>query len=540
MAVYSKETALFDKGAISTDIKEAEKVATNYIMTHTDNASYFHAEGNFNPATGNSVKITDQIDIVRNGESVIAIGETNEETGNDIIRIGNEEETRAEIDYHSLKLIDKEDRTYFWVSDLRDEDGLATMTDYFIGDGISNAFVLDNNVVETISVSDSSHSDNTYTTALLYTKSSTFIEGRTYYTLTATQVTNPVKKDFPFYYLRTTYSDWPSVTAYSKASPPFDSRVTDYYTVTGTLVTSPREEDLATYYSGATKVFIFNTTPSANANITIKYKTDYQTTKAYTLGIRKTDSGLGGYSVAEGQNNIASAMDSHAEGGNNKAIAIGAHAEGVLNVASGSYSHAEGSSNKALQYASHAEGHHTIAGSYAQHVGGKYNIEDSNDKYAVIIGNGSSTDRSNALALAWTGDVTLKNHDSAIGTIKNEWLKANKTVPTSKGTALCSIVLSPGTWIVDCGARSPKNASGVRRANLSNTSGAEDCQIQVGAASANDVVQLRFISILTVSESATLAQRTFYLNVWQNSGGQLIYPSTGSGYGNYIRAIRIV
>lgn len=49
----------------------------------------------------------------------------------------------------------------------------------------------------------------------------------------------------------------------------------------------------------------------------------------------------------------------------------------------------------------------TLASSQYQTVLGKYNTEDTNDSYALIVGNGSSdTSRSNALAVDWNGNLT--------------------------------------------------------------------------------------------------------------------------------------
>ena len=49
----------------------------------------------------------------------------------DLITLGYADESHAEIDYHSLKLIDKEGNAYFGVSDLRDQTGVATITETF-------------------------------------------------------------------------------------------------------------------------------------------------------------------------------------------------------------------------------------------------------------------------------------------------------------------------------------------------------------------------------------------------------------------------
>lgn len=60
----------------------------------------------------------------------------------DLITLGYADESHAEIDYHSLQLIDKEGSTYFHVSDLRDSTGVATITETFIGDGSTQTFSL--------------------------------------------------------------------------------------------------------------------------------------------------------------------------------------------------------------------------------------------------------------------------------------------------------------------------------------------------------------------------------------------------------------
>jgi hypothetical protein len=100
---------------------------------------------------------------------------------------------------------------------------------------------------------------------------------------------------------------------------------------------------------------------------------------------------------------------SHAEGGSTKTTADYAHAEGYSTIASGWGSHAEGNNTVASAYRSHAEGYYTIASGHAQHVQGQYNIEDTEGKYAHIVGNGknsnNSVTRSNAHTLDWQGNA---------------------------------------------------------------------------------------------------------------------------------------
>lgn len=64
---------------------------------------------------------------------------------------------------------------------------------------------------------------------------------------------------------------------------------------------------------------------------------------------------------------------------------------------------------------SHAEGHGTEAIGEAQHVEGKYNIEDTENKFAHIIGNGTSRDnRSNAFAIDWNGNIYVNNSPTGV------------------------------------------------------------------------------------------------------------------------------
>ena len=76
---------------------------------------------------------------------------------------------------------------------------------------------------------------------------------------------------------------------------------------------------------------------------------------------------------------------------------------------------AEGTGTTASSFQSHAEGWNTIASSSQQHVQGKYNIEDANNKYLDIIGNGSAdASRSNAQTVSWEG-ITWSQTDVRSG-----------------------------------------------------------------------------------------------------------------------------
>ena len=118
-----------------------------------------------------------------------------------------------------------------------------------------------------------------------------------------------------------------------------------------------------------------------------------------------TDYKLGTAAFAEGSGTKANGNYSHAEGYSTIASGAYSHAEGRSSTASGSVSHAEGTDTVASGIRSHAGGYGTIAKGDNQTAIGKYNVEDVSNKYAFIIGNGTSSTRKNALTVDWSGNV---------------------------------------------------------------------------------------------------------------------------------------
>ena len=154
------------------------------------------------------------------------------------------------------------------------------------------------------------------------------------------------------------------------------------------------------------------------------YYTSNKATGHYSHSEGSGTTASGSYSHAEGNATIASGGCSHAEGSDTKASGIHSHAEGdgaiasgVCShaecngtIASGYYSHAEGGATKASGHSSHAEGFYTIASGSYQHVQGKFNVEDSDSKYAFIVGNGTDdNNRSNAFSVDWNGKIYVNN-----------------------------------------------------------------------------------------------------------------------------------
>ena len=165
-----------------------------------------------------------------------------------------------------------------------------------------------------------------------------------------------------------------------------------------------------------------NYTMGENA-IALGYGTKAQYNAAYAQGYETTAIGAGSH--AEGFGTQALNNFSHAEGYQTITHNEGSHAEGVNTEASGRGSHAEGIGTIASEQGSHASGSYTIASSTNQTVIGRYNREMQNNMYPLIIGNGTSNSRSNALAVDWTGNVQLGfDRNAAIGTIDGDLINA--------------------------------------------------------------------------------------------------------------------
>lgn len=157
----------------------------------------------------------------------------------------------------------------------------------------------------------------------------------------------------------------------------------------------------------------YGTNANANASHAEGQSTTTSGFSSHAEGQGSTASG--GCSHAEGSSTTASGLYAHSEGSSTTASGSGAHSENGNTTASGDNSHAEGQGTVAKRTASHAEGWYTIAGGQYQHVSGKYNVEDTNNKYALIIGNGTGNNaRSNAFAVDWNGLVYINNSQDGI------------------------------------------------------------------------------------------------------------------------------
>lgn len=131
------------------------------------------------------------------------------------------------------------------------------------------------------------------------------------------------------------------------------------------------------------------------------------------------------------------------------------------------------------------------------------------------------------------GTLTLASHSSAVGTIKNESLSSATALTANTAKSVVSISLEAGTWLVVCGVRFDASSTGQRMASFTSVQDAPDRQVTYTPAS-TAANQLTFTRIETV----TATSQTWYLTAFSSQATNVW--AGGSGYGTYIRAVRLV
>lgn len=403
-------------------MQTALEAVVDYDPTNDTVQEYFWHDANGAHVLGDTSGYRNDIDsmgmdivTVSDERSVAKFGASGARIGKEYDAQAADNESHLEMDYHSMQLVDKEGNTFFHVSDLRGADGKATVSDRFISDGVRRVFELS------------------------------------------------LESDFA-------NERWVTLDG----QPPSFNYSVSY----------DRNTSLASIYNIDASSFY---TPQSGVEVVITYTTESDIAKAYTFGTRDDNAKVGAFSIAEGADISADGMYAHAEGYGTKASGYISHAEGDSTSASGAYSHAEGFQSEASGTNAHAEGENTtasgstshaegietiasavsshaqndttIAASYAQTALGKFNVEDSNDTYAVIVGNGTGgNSRSNALAVVWDGSV-----ESGIsGAGSQSWLNISKgkaglyvqkdrTDSTTSNYAVGAVVLETaggGAWTI--------------------------------------------------------------------------------------------
>lgn len=367
--------------------------------------------------------------------------------GGDNTKIGKTNDTHLEMDYHSLQLIDKEDNSYFYVSDLRNTQG--EMTETFTGDGSTKTFFcmvriasvsfVSINGVETsayafsgMGVSFTTVPANGAEIVVKYIPTETEKGRLKAYTfgirgsgkvgaMSVAEGLNTVASGL------LSHAEGNATNAQKNYSHAEGISTTASYGAHAEGGHTNAYSDFAHaegYYTEAAQhahAEGSHTTASAAEAHAEGASTTASAQAAHSEGYNTNASSI--YSHAEGDSTTASAAEAHAEGRSTTASGMDSHAEGYLTTASGPFSHAEGHNTAANGYGSHAEGISTIAnGNYShaqggftiasqeyQTVIGKYNKESTvSDNFAVILGNGTGTasdERSNALTIDWAGNV---------------------------------------------------------------------------------------------------------------------------------------
>ncbi len=146
-----------------------------------------------------------------------------------------------------------------------------------------------------------------------------------------------------------------------------------------------------------------------NVQVSCTLTTANPVAPSYTFGLRSgTRSDEGAYSFVGGTQNIASGEASSVFGVENVVGGMGSASFGAQNAVTGNYGLASGQGNIVTGDKATALGDHLIASTSHQTVLGHYNIWDENDEYALIVGNGDVSDRSNAFTVGWNGFIMAK------------------------------------------------------------------------------------------------------------------------------------
>ena len=95
--MISRETTIYEKDKTKDGLKEAGSKATKFI-TDITNGIYVHRDGD----SSNGVQITDDVDVVRGGVSVIHLGD--DENNDTIVRVGEANEANVEITPTKIKM----------------------------------------------------------------------------------------------------------------------------------------------------------------------------------------------------------------------------------------------------------------------------------------------------------------------------------------------------------------------------------------------------------------------------------------------------
>ena len=318
-----------------------------YLLTRSDGLELGKGTNKFMTLSGS------ELDFYRPGTTIIDAKFTVD--GATIGRADGTESYMA-LDYHSLKLTDKEGNQYLFISDLRDKNGEAT---------ISEEIIVPKNTKQV------------FTSLSVHNVISAFNKE------TGEDITNMCdvqQQDHRFIYLGfTPETDFTLLLEYKTVDKNAKAYTLGYRSPDSTI-------GALSFSSG------YNTTASGSYS--------------HAEGSSTTASGLNSH--AEGTGTTASGLVSHAEGSNSKAIEFSSHAEGINTTASGGSSHAEGYGTTASGTDSHAEGFNTTASGGSSHAEGSKTIASKPNSHAE----GSNTTASEMNSHAEGSNTTASSYAS--------------------------------------------------------------------------------------------------------------------------------
>lgn len=330
----------------------------------------------------------------------------------DAITIGNDDgnQTYAKFDYHSMQIIPKGKTTpYFYISDLRGQDGLATVTDYFIirGGSFSLPYIhypildFDSEVSVVLSDVDVTGDSSIYT-----------IEQN------------------PDYYNKY-YFNFPNLNLQANYSLKITYKTSDFASA---FTFGSRQENSVI---GINSIAIGERCTASGYN-------------SFAQGYYNFAEGM--YSVATGTGSKAIGHNSFAHGNSCETRGNGSFAVGAIcsTTTDATFAIAMGDQCVAEKTNSVALGYDTVSNTPLQTVIGGCNIRDTNNKYAFIIGNGAKPydsysyivgARSNAFTVDWNGMTRANGFGSLdesyleiiVGNMTNRAKQINSSLTTSSG-----------------------------------------------------------------------------------------------------------
>ena len=362
--------------------------------------------------------------------------------GADGAQIGAASNSHLSMDYHSMQMVDKGGDTYLYVSDLRDDTGVASLAERFTGDGGTRAFTVSFPVssVASVTVNGSAasytRSNETFTMSAAPADEAEVVVSYTTTSEYAKAYTLGVRSSAAIGAMSMAEGSYTTASGMFSHAEGYMSTASGKYAHAEGCNSRAKnncahaeglETDASGMYSHAEGYFTTAKRIGAHAEGNLSkalrdyshaegYRSEANGVYSHAEGSQSYATGIGAH--AEGGTSHAYGQHSHAEGGGTYATGAAAHAEGSGGTASGSASHAEGVGTEASGDYSHAEGGYSTASGDYSHAGGfrtvaegdcetrvgKYNIENSGAAFAV--GNGTASNaRSDAFAVSWGGAV---------------------------------------------------------------------------------------------------------------------------------------